>query len=471
MRTRPVHWSEGMLVLPHHFQASQASLLDWSANALDWVTPYSYGLRQLDLNLDALQNFEVRIPRLHARLKDGTMVAVPENAHVKTLSLKTAMQESTEVYLHLALPEIIAGKANATRNAQSATERWLVTSEEWEDRNDGGNPRVIETHRLNVQLLPLPTREAPKGYESIPIVKLRRSQQAEAAPEIDETYIPPLLSCDCWKPLKEGVLAAINAKLGGFIKSQADYLRTHGGWSEANQPQIRMGIAQLNAVNSSFPYLTQLTEAVGIHPFLLYTELCRLLGQLSLFRPDWQPPDLPSYDHDDLGRIFKQIKIELEPLCMAHRGSVQRYPFIGVQEWMEVAIDPKWLRNHGFYVAVRSDLTPELVEKLFSQKWLDWKLGSTRTILQIYRNAEAGLNLKRVVGVHQSLPALANVTYFQVEPSGQYWEQVSETRTLALKVNEQHVRGGFIGKNTITVSDPRNHPRDLTLELFVVENE
>jgi type VI secretion system protein ImpJ len=319
--------------------------------------------------------------------------------------------------------------------------------------------------------LALPSIESAKGYESIPIFKLRRSQQAEAAPEIDDSYIPPVLNATCWKPLHEGVLASITAKLGAFIKSQAEYLRTHGGWSEANQPQIRMGIMQLNAINSSYPYLTQLTDAPGIHPFVIYTELCRLLGQLSLFRPDWQPPDLPRYDHDDLARIFRQIKIELDPLCAGQRGGVQRYPFNGVHEWMEVSLDPKWMRGHSFYVGVRSDLTPELLEKLFSNRWLDWKLGSTRTILQIYRNAEAGLALKRVVGIHSTLPALANVTYFQVEPSGTYWEQVAETRTLALKVNEQYVRGDFLGKSTITVSDPRNQPRDLTLELFVVENE
>lgn len=470
MRTRPVHWSEGMLVLPHHFQAAHDNLLDSFCTALDWVSPFSYGLGALDVNVDALANFEVRIPRLQARLKDGTLVSVPENAHLRTLDLKAAMQESSEVYIHLALPELVPGKANAARSAEGSI-RYVVGAEEWEDRNDGGNPRPIETHRLNVQLLALPSIEPSKGYESIPIFKLRRSQQAEAAPEIDETYIPPVLNVQCWKPLHEGVLASITAKLGAFIKSQAEYLRTHGGWSEANQPQIRMGIMQLQAINSSYPYLTQLTDAPRVHPFLLYTELCRLLGQLSLFRPDWQPPDLPRYDHDDLARIFRQIKIELEPLCAAQRGGVQRYPFTGVHEWMEVSLDPKWMRGHSFYVGVRSDLPPELLEKLFSNKWLDWKLGSTRTILQIYRNAEAGLALKRVVGIHSTLPALANVTYFELEPSGPYWEQVAETRTLALKVNEQYVRGEFLGQSTITVSDPRNQPRDLTLELFVVDHE
>jgi predicted component of type VI protein secretion system len=85
-----------MLVLPHHFQAAQANLVDAFNSSIDWLNPFAYGLRNLTINLDALANFEVRIPRLQARLKDGTLVSVPENAHLSTLDLKSAIQESNE---------------------------------------------------------------------------------------------------------------------------------------------------------------------------------------------------------------------------------------------------------------------------------------------------------------------------------------------------------------------------------------
>src|SRR5690606_35697518 len=140
------------------------------------------------------------------------------------------------------------------------------------------------------------------------------------------------------------------------------------------------------------------------------------------------------------------------------------------QEWMEVSLDPNWFGGkQKFFVGVQSNLPPERLEMLFSERWLDWKWGSARTILQIYRNAEAGLRLTRVPGVHASLPALQGMTYFEIDPTGPYWEQVEETRNLALKVNEKYIRGSFAGQNTFTVIDPKNNPRDLTLELFVVE--
>lgn len=474
MRTRPVDWSEGLFVLPHHFQAAQENLFDAIHTSQDWLNGYAYGIAAMEINEAALANFELRIPRLKVRLKDGTLLSVPENAHLAHLDLQQAFGQSGEVYIHLLLPEVEPGRANASRRGASGAgnRRYLVHEEEWEERDDGSNPRDIQTYLYNVELRALPTITPPKGYESLPLVKLKRSQQSEAPPAIDPEYIPPLLACNAWSFLHEKILAAIGSQLGSFIKSQADYLRTHGGWTEANQPQIRRAIMQLFAVNSSYPYMRELTHARGVHPFLAYTELCRLMGQLSLFRDDWQPPELPRYDHDDLGRIFRNIKIELEATFRQEGPAVkvQRYPFMGVQEWMEVGLDPKWLRGgYEFFVGVRNELPPERLELLFSDRWLDWKLGSSRTILQIYRNAEAGLSLSRVVGVHSSLPALNNVTYFRLDPAGHYWDQVLETRTLALKVNENYIQKDFIGQNTITVVDPKNNPRDLQLELFVLE--
>lgn len=472
MRTRPVHWNEGMLVLPHHFQAAEQHHREWVSTLTDWLAPYAYGIAEIDLQEEALANFEVRISRLRARLKDGTLVCVPENARLDTIDLKPAFENHAEIYLHLAVPQIVPGKANATRNGQVEGKRILVDSEEWEDRNDGGNPRTIETQRLNAQLLPLPTLEAPKGWESVPIAKLQRSERENAVPKLSSDYVPPLLNCGCWNGLTNDILLSITAQLGAFIKAQADYLRTHGGWSEANQPQIRRAINKLQAVNTAYPYLVQLVEARGITPFHMYSECCRLLGQLSLFRDDWQPPELPLYDHDDLGRIFRAVQLELNAVLRGEGPSqqVQRFPFIGVQEWLEVALDPNWFGGkQKFFVGVQSNLPPERLELLFSERWLDWKLGSTRTILQIYRNAEAGLRLTRVPGVHPSLPALQGVTYFEIDPTGPYWEQVQETRTLAMKVNDKYIRGSFQGQNSITVIDPRKNPRDLKLELFVVE--
>ncbi|CAK9081108.1 Type VI secretion system baseplate component TssK1 [Durusdinium trenchii] len=449
MQTRQVRWFEGMLVLPHHFQASEANLHDWLTTSLDWVAPYCYGVRHIEILPDALANFEVRIPRLQARLKDGTLISAPSNGHLDTLDVKAALQQHSEVYVYVVLPQFVVGKSNSGRkNGVPIQQRFLIETEEWEERNSGHASRAIETHYLNIQLRVQPELESPAGFESLPLFRLRRSGQPGGIPEIDPGYIPPLLACTGSDNLQQDILLAICAQLGSYIKTQASDLRTQGGWSESNLPQVHHAIMQLAAVNASYPVLLQLVQAHSVHPFEMYRELCRLIGQLSIQREDWQPPELPAYDHDDLGRIFTNIKAEIDAMFCADGpiARIHRVPLIGVEDRMEASLDPNWLKDDSqLFIGIRSGLVADDLNQMIGESHLDWKLGTSRLISQIYQNGEAGLSLTRVQGRHASLPQLTGVTYFKIETGGPYWQQLLDAPTLALKVNNRFVRGDFTG--------------------------
>lgn len=463
-----------MLMLPHHFQAADAHLAEVVSTTEAWLQPYCYGIHDIAINADALSGFELRVPRLRARMRDGTLICVPENAHLSTFDLKQPMADQSEVYVHLVLPELLPGHANTSLRSAGRASRFLLSETAWEEQNDGDNPQSIDVLQYNVQLVATTTSAPPENCESLPLLKLRRSLEADSSPVIDDDWFPPLLNCQVWPGLREGILAAIHAQLGSYIQLQADYLRVHGGWSEANQPQIRKAIRQLEAANTSYPELVQITETAGSHPRTAYLALCRLVGQLAVLREDWMAPPLPLYDHDDLGRVFHAVKREIDVSLTAEGASskVQRFPFENRGEWFEVQLDAQWLQpQFEFFIGVRSELHPEKLEQLFSSRWLDWKLGSSRTINQIYTNGEAGLNLRRVVGVHETLPALKDQTFFTVKKIGQYWEHVSESRTLALKVNDRYIVDQGKGANSLTVVDPKNIPRDLRLELFILEHD
>jgi len=474
MNTKAVRWSEGMLVLPHHFQAAEAHLLDVVSTTSDWLNPYGYGIYDLEFNQDALNSYEVRVPRLKARMKDGTLISVPENAHLPGLELKTLMQSVSAVHLHLVLPEMVPGAANTSLSNGQRRTRYQLETKQWDEVHGGENPRTIDLLRYNCELVATPDAAPPKNCQSLPLARLLRSLGANSPPEIDPEYYPPLLECQSWRALREDILASITSQLGAYIHTQADYLRVHGGWTEGNQPQIRKAIMKLVAANSSLPVITQLAQGRGTHPREAYFTLCRLVGELSTLRDDWKPPQLPLYDHDNLGPLFSAVKHEIE-LSLTAEGigaKVQRIPFENVGQWMEVAIDTKWFQQQfEFFVGVRSDLPAERLEQLFSTRWLDWKLGSSRTINQLYNNAEAGLGIKRVVGVHPKLPILKDLTYFAIKKRGAYWDQVTESRTIALKVNERYIRRQAPGQNTLTVVDPKNTPRDVSLDFFVMEND
>ena len=76
--------------------------------------------------------------------------------------------------------------------------------------------------------------------------------------------------------------------------------------------------------NEALAYLSNLAFVEGIHPLPAYLELCRLVGQLSIFHATRRPPDLPRYNHDDLGGCFHRIKHYLDELIDIARSPTTR---------------------------------------------------------------------------------------------------------------------------------------------------
>ena len=80
MRNLPVHWSEGMFLLPHHFQVAERYWTETLQTSEHWDHQYNYGIRQLEISLDALANYQVQLNLCHARMKDGTLIALDAGA-------------------------------------------------------------------------------------------------------------------------------------------------------------------------------------------------------------------------------------------------------------------------------------------------------------------------------------------------------------------------------------------------------
>lgn len=489
MKTRQVRWFEGMLVLPHHFQCAEQNLHDCLATSGDWLSQYGYGLWSIELNRAALQNYEVRIPRLEARLRDGTLISVPVNGQLQTLDVRPMFETADQIYVYLLLPQLVYGRANCTpmhagpaggeavngagTNGQASACRFLTATESREEISSGGNSREVDLQLYNLQLRAQTTLESPGGYESLPLFRLRRSRQPGAVPELDPSYIPPLLACEASEHLTQNILLAICSQLGSFIRTTAESLRTLGGWGEASLPQVHRTIMQLHAANSSSPALQQLVQTRGLRPLTAYVELCRLIGQLSIGRSDWQPPQLPAYDHDDLARVFTSLQDELNSMFDADGTSsrILRFPFRGAGQCLEVPLQEEWFEpGYEFFIGIRSELPEDALERLFAESHLDWKLGSSGTISEIFRNAEAGLSISRLRSSRVTLPQLKGLSYFQMTTSGPYWQQLKLSPVLAIQVNERFLDQSPTGDNVLHVLDPQRNPYELTFDLFVVQH-
>jgi type VI secretion system protein ImpJ len=454
MASRPVHWHEGMFLRPHHFQAAQRHEAAQRDRGDRWDLHYNWGLRSVDINQAALANHRFVIQSLQARLRDGTLIALPEDAAPPALDLKTPLENQRSLMVLLAVPALRVGRANVSEDGQAEGGRFLLDTQDVEDENTGLNPQPVEVRRLNVRLLPS-SGEEPAGYEVLPIARIEKSADADAVPRLDVSYIPPLLACDAWPPLQVGILRALYDRIGTKIDLLANQVRSRGISAESQVGEDARIVGQLRALNEAYAVLNIMAFADGVHPFAAYLELCRLVGRLSIFGETRRPPELPHYDHDDLGRCFYQVKVYLDGLLglVVEPDWLQR-PFRGAALRMQVPLEPAWLEPAWqMFVGVQSPLPAEqCITLLTTPGQLDMKIGSSDRVDQIYDYGQAGLKFTHRPQP-RALPVVPGLIYFQVDREAQTaeWQHVQKSLTLAVRLNEQRIVGSIQDEQALTI--------------------
>ena len=121
-------------------------------------------------------------------------------------------------YTFSCLPEIVEGRVNATRRRDDQGTRSLVEARRLGRPQFGRNPRPIDTERWNARLIALPSHESPKGFKSIPIMKLRRSANAEGQAGTRHRLLPPAPWVRCSVAAQGFILASICAQLGALFQ-------------------------------------------------------------------------------------------------------------------------------------------------------------------------------------------------------------------------------------------------------------
>ena len=140
--------------------------------------------------------------------------------------------------------------------------------------------------------------------------------------------------------------------------------------------------------------LNVVAMAPGIHPLWAYTELCRLVGQLSIFdETTRRPPALPRYDHDDLGGCFYRVLQHIEALIPPWEPEYEEAPFIGAGWRVQAALQQNWmLPTWNMYVGVDSPLkTDECIRMLTERGRLEMKIASAGRVDLVFTRGLRGL--------------------------------------------------------------------------------
>jgi type VI secretion system protein ImpJ len=423
-----------MFLRPHHFQAADRHLRETLAISAQWASPYSYGLERGDVSTEALANYQVQVTGLQCRLGDGTIFSVAAGQDLDRRDLKAALAAHHEVTVYLAIPKVVLGRANVSRGGTSERTRYVSTTAPIQDEAAGGNDQDIDLLRLDGRLM-LSTEDL-HGYESLPIARIRRAGAEEATPELDSDYIPPLLTIEAWPPLSMDIVRAIYDVIGEKIEVLSGRVRQRGVTLASPDPGDLDDLLMLHALNEAQAVLHCLTFAQGVHPLTAYVELCRVVGSLSIFDPQRTVGEIPVYDHDDLARIFKWVKLRIETLLGSRkRLQYEQRFFTGTERGLQVVIEPQWLHSGwDWYVGVNGkNIQDRLVRDLLQPGKLDWKMGSSEQVDVIFKYGTPGVSHVELAAAPRALPSHQGWVYYEISREGNAWKDVLATQTLALR--------------------------------------
>src|SRR5262249_38216215 len=178
-----VHWHEGMFLRQHHFLTEHRQMVRLVQLDEKWTLHHNWGLRSITLSTEALSNFRFSVTALEARLRDGTLISVPEAGTLPELDLKPAIESNLKVTVRLGVPVLKSNHPNVAGDERTDGLRYHVITQDLDDENLGINPQPIAIRRLNLKLM-LSTQNLA-GYETIPLARVEKSDRAEATPQLD----------------------------------------------------------------------------------------------------------------------------------------------------------------------------------------------------------------------------------------------------------------------------------------------
>jgi type VI secretion system protein ImpJ len=428
-----VIWSDGLFLLPQHFQQQERYIERYVEARCQALVPHSWGFTEIEFEPDLLSIGKVALRRVAGVFPDGTPFRMPDDDPLpKPLDVGTDVRDQI---LFLAVPLRRAGELDVDREAGTDE---LVRHEvrELQARNDSsnsGDPAVLEVGTLRTRLLL--ASEVTQAYACIPlthVVECRADRQVV----LNEHFIPTVMHTRT-----AGRLAAFTSELLGLLHQRGEALAGRVAATGRGAAAEFADFLMLQAVNKYEPLMAHYAAQGDLHPEKLFQVLVSAAGELATFTATAKrPPKFPVYRHERLRESF-------EPVILALRESLSK---VLVQSAISIPIEP---RRFGisvaivsdrslygsavFILAARADLPSEELRRRFPTQL---KIGPAEKIGDLVRLQLPGVPVSAVPVAPRQIPYHAGFAYFELDQSDAMWDQLKDSGGIAM-----HVAGEFPG--------------------------
>jgi len=422
-----VVWSQGMFMLPQHFQQEARHveyLLDMRVRACG---PHAWGFAELALDEGLLALGRVGLVRAAGVLPDGTPFALPQHdAPPQPLEIPADMKGEL---VCLAVPLAREGVTQVRFDGADGHDlcRWRAVNEDLRDQTNAvDDPEAVQTGALELRLVR--ARDAGDAHALLGVARVieRRSDQQVV---LDRAYVPPQTRIDASQQLSTQA-----SLLHGLIQQRARALAARMG-------QLSHGVSEmadflmLQSLNRAEPLFRQHALAPSVHPQAFHESCLQLAGDLATFSTEQRvAPEYPLYRHDDLQASFAPVIADLRSMLstVLKRNAVQ----IELAERshgsrLAVFPDPDLARTANFVLAVNAQMPAEQLRTRFPAQA---KVGPPDRLRDLVNLHLPGVGLRPLPTAPRQLPFHAGFHYFDLDRGGEMWKQIERSGSLALLV-------------------------------------
>ncbi len=475
-----LHWYDGMLLLPEHFQAAHRRhemLVGYLART---VAPHGWGVKSLKAGIAGTK---LAVLELEAVMPDGLAFHYRVGAldkgerplEVDLADKKPLLGQRKRLMVHLLVTAWsddcivedgpVPGRSGRYMSVKGAP---LERDDPDTGKADPAAERMHERPWLR-PILELHVGDvSPQGKDVVlPIVRIAQDNDSRI---VFDRYEPPRPALGGSDYLSDNVdnglpshfaekhhLHDVARRVATSLRDKAQFLsekvqRNRGvpGFRAAAGPAVDTRLRQLiqqfqmhqhdvenlRALVRPVPRLEGLIKDRSAHPFALYLALCDIVGDLAMLKGELYLPEVPAYDHLDSLASFDVLELHIRSMLDSLAQRFRILPFTRtMQGRFELSFHPADLGERLIIGAVRAkDQTVDSI-----QSWMTHAdIATNERMPELKPKRISGpprLPIGRVEALDLSPPALTSL--FEVERSAEFID-----RNDGLLIIENSASGG-----------------------------
>ncbi len=426
-----VVWKEGLFLQPQHFQQQERYLLSALDARVSAHHPHYYGLTEVSVDADALENGMFALRRCRGVLPDGTVVDVPgqDTAPPSRPLAEHLPAERQSLDVYCALPSVAEGRQNVTttQGQPGASTRYSGSFVATQEESLGRGAKEIELGALNLSILF--GDESLDGYSAVRIARLGRSPNGQII--VDERHMPPLLQIRASSSLLEEIRGSIQL-LMARIHSLAQGRRHVGGGLATFAGGEETAFRLLQTLNTYTPLLSHYHHAPSVHPYEFYTLLSVFCGALCTFSSEVSIADMPQYVHDEPSQVFEGLFGIIRRVLgtdMSTRCVSIPLEQVNPATYVCTVPDARLFNEARFYLGVTASVSEK---ELIVGSLQRIKMSSRERLDVLIASALSGLQLMHTQRPPEGLSTKPSYVYFSLSQQGELWEGIRTSGTIAL---------------------------------------